>query len=123
MATESWQQLFSCRYSMVAYKQNGVAKGSCSGGAKRGRESADGNEDEAETGSSSAGASSSAATSGGRAEEADANSAQPLLDALALRSVDVRQPLIAHEEFYNEALSEVIEPDKDFINYKVRPSF
>ncbi|XP_039294797.1 ubiquitin-protein ligase E3A isoform X2 [Nilaparvata lugens] len=42
----------------------------------------------------------------------------PLADELKVNVLDSRQPLIPFTEFYNEPLSDIVEMDKDFANYK-----
>lgn len=54
----------------------------------------------------------------GSKEKAEAK-LDPLGKGLGVRPIDARRPLVPFDEFYNETLSEVIEIDKDFLNYKV----
>jgi ubiquitin-protein ligase E3 A len=55
------------------------------------------------------------------------NWVDPLQDALKIRPFDCREPLVSPDDFINEPLSEIIEMDKDFINYRTtldgEPSF
>lgn len=44
----------------------------------------------------------------------------PLAEELNMSVLDCRKPLIPFEEFYNEPLSDAIEMDNDYLNYKNR---
>lgn len=42
----------------------------------------------------------------------------PLADELGVHVLDSRTPFLPFSEFYNELLSDTVEMDKDFANYK-----
>lgn len=44
----------------------------------------------------------------------------PLAEELSINMLDCRKPFIPYEEFYNEPLSDAIEMDNDYLNYKNR---
>lgn len=44
----------------------------------------------------------------------------PLAEELSISMLDCRKPFIPYEEFYNEPLSDAIEMDNDYLNYKNR---
>lgn len=44
----------------------------------------------------------------------------PLAEELNVNVLDCRKPYIPFEEFYNEPLSDAIEMDNDYLNYKNR---
>lgn len=44
----------------------------------------------------------------------------PLVEELNIHAIDCRKPFIPYEEFYNEPLSDAIEMDVDYLNYKNR---
>lgn len=45
----------------------------------------------------------------------------PLEAQLQASALDCRQPLISFQDFYNEHLSDSVEMDKDFTNFKSEP--
>lgn len=44
----------------------------------------------------------------------------PLSIAMGINVLDCRKPFVPFEDFYNEPLSESIEMDTDYLNYKSR---
>lgn len=44
----------------------------------------------------------------------------PLSNAMDINVLDCRKPFVPFEDFYNEPLSESIEMDTDYLNYKSR---
>lgn len=42
----------------------------------------------------------------------------PLAEELGVHVLDCRRPFLAFSEFYNELLSDTVEMDRDFANYK-----
>lgn len=44
----------------------------------------------------------------------------PLSSALGINVLDCRKPFVPFEDFYNEPLSDSIEMDTDYLNYKSR---
>lgn len=42
----------------------------------------------------------------------------PLAEELGVHVLDCRKPYLAFSEFYNELLSDTVEMDKDFANFK-----
>lgn len=44
----------------------------------------------------------------------------PLSSAMGINVLDCRKPFVPFEDFYNEPLSDSIEMDTDYLNYKSR---